>query len=160
MRTRTRARSMTPLVVLATLLIGFAGPAPGAAAAASADLGVAMSAQPTVVSVGGTTTFTVVVSNNGPHRARSITVSDPFGTGWAGVSCAADHAGVCRPYRYGYLVSFTSLASGDSATVTFGATVKGSIAGGNTVTNAASVSTATDDPNGANDSASASVQIR
>ena len=160
MRTRTRARSMTPLFILAALVVALAGPAPGAAAAASADLGLAMTAQPTVVSVGGTTGFTVVVSNHGPHKARSITVSDPFGIEWTGLSCAADHAGVCRPYRYGYLVTFASLDSGDSATITFGATVKGSIAGGNTVTNTASVSAATYDPNGANDSATASVQIR
>src|SRR5436305_12243836 len=106
MRTRTRARSMTPLFVLAALVVALAGPAPGAAAAASADLGLAMSAQPTVVPVGGPTTFTVVVGNNGPHQARSITVGDPFGIGWTGLSCAADHAGVCRPHRYGYLVTF------------------------------------------------------
>jgi uncharacterized repeat protein (TIGR01451 family) len=157
---RMRLRSMTPLFILATLVVALAGPAPGAAAAASADLGLTMTAQPTVVSVGGTTTFTVVVSNNGPHKAKSITVSDPFGIGWTDLSCAADHAGVCRPYRYGYLVTFASLARGDVATITFGATVKGSIAGGNTVTNTASVSAATYDPNGANDSANASVQIQ
>ena len=63
---------------------------------------------------------TVVVSNDGPHKARSITVGDPFGTEWTDLSCAADHAGVCRPYRYGYLVTFASLASGDAATITFG----------------------------------------
>src|SRR4051794_28403301 len=67
-RTRMRARSMTTRFILAVRVVGLAGRASGAAAAASADLGLAMTTDPTVVSVGGATTFTVVVSNNGPPR--------------------------------------------------------------------------------------------
>jgi hypothetical protein len=160
MHKRPRARLMLLVSVVAALIVALGGFVPGAAAAATADLSLAMTAAPAVVPESGTTSITVVVTNNGPKRAREITISAPFGKAWNGIACAADHDGVCQPYRYGYLVTFPSLAPGESATITFIATVSGAVASGNTVTATASVSAATDDPDGTNNSASASVLIQ
>lgn len=159
MRARLRARIGSPLVILAALIAAFADPQPAASAAGGADLGIAMSVNPVAIPVAGIATFTVVVTNHGHSKAKVITVSDPFGITWSGVTCAADRGGVCQQRGYGYVVTFPALARGEAATITFVATAKGSVASGNTLTNSASVSAATDDPDGTNNSASVTVRI-
>src|SRR5690349_15075775 len=98
MRARASLHCRLPLVLLLALVAVLAAPAAGASAAATADLGITMTAGPKVVPPGGTTTFTVVVTNDGPGTASGITVSAPFGIAWNGITCVADHGGVCQRY--------------------------------------------------------------
>lgn len=153
-------QALSSLGILMALVVALGGLAPGAAAAGLADAGLTMTASPTTIPVGGTTTVTIVVANAGPGTAKGIVVSAPFGIAWSAVTCAADHGGVCQAYRYGYLVNFAKLHRGETATITFVATVKGSIASGDTVTATASVSATTTDPDATNNQASATVQIQ
>lgn len=100
--------------------------------------------------------FTLTVTNNGPDAGSSIVISDPIPLGVTFASATPSQ---------GSYVSATgvwtvgSLANGASATLTMNVTVNTGTAG-RTITNTGSVISADqDDPNAANNSASASFQV-
>src|ERR1019366_3431657 len=84
---------------------------------ASADLAVAIAAVPNPVLIGGTLTYTVSLTNNGPSRASSITVTNalPFS---AQIQSTTVTRGTVTTIGNVILWSGFSLAAGASATAT------------------------------------------
>lgn len=123
----------------------------------SADLSVTVSASSSSVTTGSSVTYTLTVSNAGPTSASGVTVTDDLPAALTFVSCASTGTGTCGSSGNHVTVTFPSLASGASQTITLVATLGCALANGAAVSNAATVSSATADPNGSNDTATASL---
>ena len=82
----------------------------------AADISVVKSAAPGTINVGQTSTFTIVVTNNGPSTATSVGLDDPIPAGLEQVGNATTTQGTCQ---VGLVVcDLGNLAPGGSATVT------------------------------------------
>jgi uncharacterized repeat protein (TIGR01451 family) len=123
----------------------------------SVDLSMTVSASSSSVTTGTSVTYTLTVSNAGPTSASGVTVTDDLPAALTFVSCASTGTGTCGGSANHVTVTFPSLASGASQTITLVATLGCALADGTAVSNAATVSSATADPNGSNDTATASV---
>ncbi len=124
---------------------------------ASADLAVAMTSSPATVSANGTVTYSITITNNGPDAA-AFSVADTLPSALSFVSCTATGGGVCLGTLGNRLVSFPSLASGASATVTLVGRASTTITNGTILTNTAAINNSSAvDPNTANNSASTNV---
>ncbi len=103
---------------------------------------------------GGSTTYTVVVSNNGPSNVFGAAVSDPIPTGVTAMTwtCSATAGASCIVAGTGALATNVNLAAGSS--VTFTVVVDIDAAASGLLTNIASVipPSGVTDPNSANDS--------
>jgi len=128
----------------------------------SADLSVTKSAAPAETVAGGTVTYALIVSNNGPSDASSATLTDTFPATLQGITVVDD-----GPYACGPLVGTTltcTIAShpvGVLATITVtGTVVPGTYPDDTVVSNTAAVSSTTTDPNPANNAATAAFKIR
>jgi uncharacterized repeat protein (TIGR01451 family) len=120
-----------------------------------ADLSITKTDTPDPVNANVTLTYTLSVNNAGPSTATSVTVTDPLppgmsfvgatGTGWA---CSTGVSGVT--------CARANLAVGAAPDITLVATAP--LTNG-TLVNQATVSTATNDPNAANDVASTSTTV-
>jgi uncharacterized repeat protein (TIGR01451 family) len=116
---------------------------------ATADLGITKTNNQTSVTAGGSTTYTIVVTNNGPSAVTGAPVTDTFPssltvTSW---TCSASSGSSCTTGGSGNNRTGTvTLANGGSATFTGSATVSSSASG--SITNSASVAT----PSGVTDS--------
>jgi uncharacterized repeat protein (TIGR01451 family) len=120
-----------------------------------ADLSVTNAGSPSPVTAGNNITYTQSVTNNGPATANApvFTETQPAGTtlvslagaGWTctGLSCT----------------DTTTMAANTTANFTFVVTVGTTVANGTTILQTASVASTTGDPNGGNNSATASVQV-
>jgi uncharacterized repeat protein (TIGR01451 family) len=122
---------------------------------AIADLSVTKADSPDPVTVGNNLTHTIAVTNNGPDPAQSVTVTDNLPAETTFVSCSSTGGGVCGGSGNNRTVTFASLASGESETITFVANVNCSVADGTVISNTATVSSFTPDPDTANNSATA-----
>ena len=150
----TSAANMTNIATVAGLL-----PDPDPAdntssvgiSAQQADLAVTKIVDNAAPAVGANVTFTVTVANSGPDTAQATSVADALPPGLTLVS-ATPSAGT---YAAG-VWSVGPLASGDSETLQIVATVTTPTA----VTNTATASSTTFDPDGANNAASVSVDAR
>ncbi len=116
----------------------------------SADLELAMSA-PTSVGTNANVSFTLTLTNHGPSTATAISVDDATPAGVAFVSNGGDCATA-------FPCTFANLASGASKTIVATYAVPEGYAGASIV-DAASVTSATNDANPSNDSASATVGV-
>jgi uncharacterized repeat protein (TIGR01451 family) len=121
----------------------------------TADLSITKTDSPDPVTTGQNVTYKVAVTNNGPATATSITVTDNLPTETTYVSCSSTGSGVCGGSGNNRTVTFASLASGESETITFVATVNCSVAVGTVISNSATVSSSILDPNINNNSATA-----
>jgi uncharacterized repeat protein (TIGR01451 family) len=110
---------------------------------ASADLGITKTGPGTAV-VGQPVSFTVVVTNNGTQTVPTAFVTDPTPSGLTFVS----NSGGCTT---SYPCTIGPLAAGQSITIVSNYIVAPTFTGPS-ITNTASVSSATFDPNSANDS--------
>jgi uncharacterized repeat protein (TIGR01451 family) len=120
-----------------------------AALGSTSDLAITKSG-PAAATPGQTITYTVMVTNSGPSDANSVTVSDPTPAGLTFVS----NSGACTtPYP----CAIGALAAGSSATITSTYTVNAGASG--SITNTASVSGSSFDPNTSNNSASATTTL-
>jgi uncharacterized protein (TIGR03437 family) len=124
----------------------------------SADLSITKSDSPDPVTTGSEVTYTIVVKNNGAANAQSVVVTDHLPGSVSFVSCAANNGGVCGGSGNNRTITFTSLASGSSATITLVVTANG--AAGSTISNTASVSSSTPDSNAANNSATTTTAVQ
>ena len=115
-----------------------------------ADLGIVKSG-PSHAALGQQIVYTLTVSNAGPAMATGVSVSDDLPPGTAFVSASGD--GSCSGAGSTVTCSAPSLAAGSS--IAFAVTVKVTAAG--VITNIATVTSATSDPNLANNT-SQSVQ--
>lgn len=116
---------------------------------AQADLVITKSGAAGVVA-GQNVTYTIVVTNNGPSDATSVVVSDPAPANLTFVS----NSGACSG---NFPCSLGTLTNGQSVTITSTYSTSANFSGN--VTNTASVSSTTADPNGANNSASATTNV-
>ena len=120
----------------------------------AADLGVTKEASAGNIVAGSNITYTITVVNNGPDPASSVTVTDNLPGSLTFVSCLSTGSGVCGGSGNNRIVSFSTLASGASATITLVATLNCSTANGLIVGNTATVTSPVRDPSNANNSSS------
>jgi uncharacterized repeat protein (TIGR01451 family) len=114
-----------------------------------ADVAITKTDSPDPIKVGNNLTYTITVTNEGPHQATDVVLTDvlpggvslvPGGLGWTQGSCSGDATITC---------SLGDLASGSSANVVV--VVQPTSAG--ILSNSASVSASSPDPGFANNSA-------
>jgi uncharacterized protein (TIGR03437 family) len=124
----------------------------------SADIGITKSDSPDPVTAGSDVSYTITITNNGAADAQSVVVTDnlPASVGFS--SCSVNNGGVCDGTGNNRTITFSSLASGSSATITLVATAKG--AAGSTISNTATVSSFTADANNSNNSASSTTTVQ
>jgi uncharacterized repeat protein (TIGR01451 family) len=120
-------------------------------AAGSADLALSNTG-PASVTPGQTVAFTITVTNNGPSDAAGVSVADATPAGLSFLS----NAGACVS---AFPCSLGTIAAGTSRTITATYQVPSGYAGANPIVNTATVSAATADPAGANDTQAASVPV-
>ncbi len=113
----------------------------------STDLVLAKTATPNPVLPGGTLTYTLVVSNAGSEAAGSVVVTDTLPSSLTFTSCAATNGGVCGGSGNVRTISYGTLVSGASSTVTLVASVNANVGAGATISNTASVTSGTSDSN-------------
>ena len=121
----------------------------------SAELSVVKSVVSATPIVGDTVTYTISVHNAGPDTAVNTLASDVFPpTGLASITAGTPSQGTYDPVTGDWIVG--DLASGADATITFTAvtTLEG------TFTNTVTVSTATFEPNLANNVAQATITVQ
>ena len=127
-----------------------------------ADLVVTKTPSTPAVAVGGSLTWTIVVTNHGPSDATGATVTDTFPAAFtdASWSCSPSTRSTCGTAAgSGPIATTVNLVAGGTATFVATGTVPLTAAG--TIDNSVSVGAppGTTDPNLANNSATASVQI-
>jgi uncharacterized repeat protein (TIGR01451 family) len=124
-----------------------------------ADLAITSSA-PASVTGGSTLTYTIVVNNLGPDMASKVTIRDatPVGTSFNNVSIST---GSCTTPALGNTgtVTCTALSLASGGTITETLTVNVVAASGSRITDTASVSSSTFDPNSKNNSAKAVTRV-
>jgi uncharacterized repeat protein (TIGR01451 family) len=117
------------------------------------DLLLTKTAAPEPVATGGTVTYTLTVTNSATDPAISVTVTDPLPTGVTFASCSATGGGTCGGSGNVRTITYPSLAAGASSTITITATVTAAM--GAALVNTATVTTASFEPNTANNTATA-----
>jgi uncharacterized repeat protein (TIGR01451 family) len=124
-----------------------------------ANLSITKTDAPDPVTPGGTLTYTITVTNNGPDTAQNITVTDSLPSGLTFASCTAT-GGLCNNTGNNVTATYGSLANGASATITLSATVSNSASDGSTISNTATISSDTFDPNTGNNTATATTSVQ
>ena len=119
----------------------------------AADLAITKTGSPDPVTVGSNLIYTIEVTNNGPVTAQSVTVTDDLPAETTFVSCSSTGGGVCGGLGNNRTVTFATLTSGQSETITLVANVSCSVADGTAISNTATVSSFTPDPDPSNNSA-------
>jgi uncharacterized repeat protein (TIGR01451 family) len=122
----------------------------------SSDLSITVSGSPSPVAAGQNVVYTVTVTNNGPNPAAGVAVSNSLpGT----VNYVTSSASQGSTSQAGTTVSaqIGALAVGASATVTI--TAQTTVAAVGDITDSASVSSTTVDPNSSNNSASTDTTV-
>lgn len=141
-----------------TLETPVSGPAP-----TTADLSITKTTEPRTVPRGGTASYAITLRNDGPATAHNVTMTDalPAGTTFQSLVQTSGPTLTCTspPQGSGGTISCTiaSFAPLSSARLTLAIRVASDASG--TVTNTASVSSSTTDPNPANNSASDSFEV-
>ena len=129
------------------------------AAATQADLSVTSSASPNPVLVGGSITYAQTVTNNGPATANSLTFTDAIPSGTTFVSLATPPGWSCSTPAVGsggtVTCTIASLASGGTASFPLVVKLASATTAGTTITNSPTIAATTSDPNGANNTATA-----
>lgn len=130
----------------------------------NADLSISKQVAPAGPNMAGSSvTYTVIVTNNGPSPATSVTFSDSVPAGLT-VTTQTDPAGwTCNSVVGGngtITCTKAGMANGEQATLTVVATIGCNVAHGATINNTATVSAASPaDANGGNNSAGASFTV-
>ncbi len=125
-----------------------------------ADLHIGKSVMPLLPLEGDTITYTIVVTNIAGDTSPNIVISDvlPTGITYGGLVSGSPSEGSYTAGSVGVWSGIT-LTLNSSATLVFTATVDGGT-GGNTLVNTTAISnSSTEDPNSANNTASASVTV-
>jgi uncharacterized repeat protein (TIGR01451 family) len=127
----------------------------------SADLALTQTASPASIESGSNVTYTIVVTNNGPD-ATSATIVDNLPAGTLIVSCASTGGGVCNnsPQLNPHTVTYASLGSGETETITIVAATNANLLNGASLSNTVSIGNKSAvDPDPTNNSATATIAI-
>ncbi len=128
-----------------------------------ADLVVLKSDSPDPVAVGGDITYSLTVRNDGPQAAASVTLSDVIPANTTFVSIMPAAGWTCPPLPVGgtgtHACTMTTFAPFTSASFTLIVKVNLGTLSGTMITNTAAVSSATTDPNFANNTASTTTVV-
>jgi uncharacterized repeat protein (TIGR01451 family) len=131
--------------------------------AGSADLSVTKMDTPDPTLPGGTITYDIVVTNAGPSDAASVTLSDLLPAGTTFLALTADPAWSCTTPAIGaggtVSCTLSSLAAMDSASISLTVAVDAGVTPGTIITNTATVSSTTSDPNPGNESATTGTTV-
>lgn len=136
-------------------------------AAASADVSISklVSAANETVAAGSSGTFQIYVKNYGPNNAQNVVITDvvPANTTFGGMIQTAGPTFSCTVPAVGGTGTVTcdrsSLAAGDSASFDFAYQVNPGTPTGTIITNTATVSSDTGDPNSFDNSSTASSRV-
>lgn len=109
----------------------------------------------TGIEVGDSLTYTVALTNKGPYDAKSVVLSDSAPAGVTFTGCSAS-VGTCVWSASSASLTLASFTNASVATLTIQAKLNFGVADGSTVTNTASVTSTTNDPDPTNNSGSAS----
>jgi uncharacterized repeat protein (TIGR01451 family) len=139
---------------------GTATPTPTPTPLPGADLSVVKTDSPDPVASGGTVTYTVVVTNNGPGTATNVAMSDPLPSGTTFASCSTS-LGSCSGPTVGtngtVIATIGNMGPFASVTVTIVANV--TAGSGTTLSNTATVSSTSTDPNLGNNASTAATTV-
>ncbi len=116
---------------------------------ANVDVAVVKTDSADPVVAGGTLTYTITVTNNGPSTATNVVVTDPLPTGLTFTSGTATNSGTVTNAANVVTATIPTLASGASATITVVTAVSSTATG--TLTNTATVDTTENDTVPSND---------
>ncbi|HEX7831641.1 MAG TPA: endonuclease/exonuclease/phosphatase family protein [Thermoanaerobaculia bacterium] len=130
--------------------------------ATSADLSLSKTDSPDPVNAGQNLTYTITLTNNGPSNAASATFSDTLPAGTTFVSLSTTGSWSCTTPAVGATgtVSCTNssfLVTADFFTLVVN--VDAGVAAGTVLSNTATLASSTSDPNGTNDSATATTTV-
>lgn len=123
----------------------------------NADIGIAKSASPTSVLAGGSSVFTIQVSNTGPATASGVTVTDTLPSGLS--FNPATSSGNCSAIGVTVTCLLDDIPSGSNGSVLIGVRVASTVAQGAVITNTATVTATQSDPTPENRTASASLTV-
>jgi uncharacterized repeat protein (TIGR01451 family) len=128
---------------------------------ASADLSITKTDAPDPVFAGNMLTYTITVTNNGPSTAQNVSITDPLPVGTSFVSGKDGNGNtVCTLNQPGIVVcNLGAMAPGTSTTVFVTVKVAPSVPDNAVLTNTATVTSTTPDPNGANNSATSNTDV-
>jgi len=115
------------------------------------------------IGVGVEVTYTIVVSNNGPHAADNVRVIDELSAGLDYVSVPSSEGWDCsldEGERSFTCLRDESLANGDSDTLTYVAVANGSAVAGSDLVNTATVESPTKDPDDSNNTDTSTTRTR
>src|SRR5439155_735558 len=129
--------------------------------ATSADLSVTKTG-PAAAGAGSNVTYTITVTNNGPNDAQNVTLSDVLPATETFVSQSqTSFPDFCTLFNNGNNVSDTiaTLPAGNTDTITITVTIKSTVASGTQITNRATISSSTFDPNTANNTSSTTLTV-
>ena len=114
---------------------------------ARADLSITKDDSVDPVTAGGALTYNITVNNAGPSDAQAVIVNDSLPAQLTGVSVSSSQ-GSCISFP----CNLGTIAAGGNATITVTGTVNANTPDGTLLSNTATVSSSTTDPNAANDS--------
>ncbi|MDJ0768748.1 MAG: hypothetical protein QNJ12_08135, partial [Ilumatobacter sp.] len=119
-----------------------------------ADLSITKVGDLVEFTAGSPASWTITVDNTGPSDAENVAVADTLPpAGFAGATLVPSQ-GACT----GASCDLGTIAAGGSATISVSGTISAAFTGAD-ITNAASVSTTTPDPDGSNDATSSTVPV-
>jgi uncharacterized repeat protein (TIGR01451 family) len=125
----------------------------------SADLSITNSGAPAAVGAGTNITYTQVITNNGPSAADNATLVEAIPANTTFISMTAPAGWTCSTPAQGATGSVVctevNMAGSTAATFTLVVGVKGGTANGTIISDTATTSSSTIDPNSANNSATA-----
>jgi uncharacterized repeat protein (TIGR01451 family) len=130
----------------------------GVASAIQADLSVTNSASPNPVNAGQNITYSQTVANGGPASATGVVLTETLPANTTFVSLSGPGTWSCTAVAP-YTCSIGTLAASGNASFTFVVTVNTGVAAGTTITDTASVGSATSDPNMGNNTATVNVLV-
>lgn len=127
-----------------------------------ADLQIQKTDSPDPVTAGNNLTYVITVTNNGPSAAADVVVSDLLSADLAIVSVTANGGGSCNagvPGSVATSCAFGNVLNTATRTMTVVARVAPSTPDGTVISNNASVSSSTADPDNANNLASSATSV-
>ena len=123
--------------------------------AAEADLAITKTASPSPLAPGQSVSYVVTVKNNGPNDAANVTVTDNLPPDLTFGSATPSQGAPCTFASGAVTCPMGTVANGATVTVGITASLAPDATGISSLTNAATVTSTTDDPNPANNSATA-----